>query len=105
MNMTVMAKKKSPIGEYAEKIIAPIVSNLAEVVGKSIKSVSVDAIRRKVRVYVGFLVILTAATTVALFGIGSLLGYYFYEMPPGTSHIIVGAIAIIAAVLYEKYSA
>jgi len=43
-----------------------------------------------------------ASIIVVFYGIGSLVGSLFPELPPGTSHIIVGIVFILIAWAYAK---
>lgn len=61
------------------------------------------SIVKKIRRYSIFMAVIFASLIIVIYGIGSLLGSFFPNWRPGTSHILVGIILIIIAWAYMRY--
>lgn len=59
-------------------------------------------LERRLRRYAISLVLAISSIGVIIYGIGSLLGYFFPSWPSGISHIIVGLLFFWAARKYTK---
>ncbi len=71
---------------------------------KEIIAHRLSLIKKTLKHYLVSFVIVFASIIVVFYGIGSLVGSLFPELPPGTSHIIVGIVFILIAWAYAKSS-
>jgi|GEM_PF-1945368 len=59
-------------------------------------------LERRMKRYAVSCMLSVASIVVILYGIGTLLGYLIPALVPGTSHIIVGVLFLLAARMYSK---
>ncbi len=59
-------------------------------------------LERRLKRYTAYLAVMIASLAVTIYGLGSFLGYFFPSWIPGTSHIIVGILFLLAAKAYSK---
>lgn len=101
-----MAKKKSNEGivsKYAPKLISYFFSMPEDNRQSLMRRLNdVVHIKRNILRYVTVLIVTLASLVIILDGSGILLGWLLPGMPPGVSHIIIGAIIIALTAIYLK---
>ncbi|MBU4246083.1 MAG: hypothetical protein ABIF85_00270 [Nanoarchaeota archaeon] len=59
-------------------------------------------LKRRIKQYALSMMLAVASLVVIIYGIGTLMGYLIPTLVPGTSHIIVGLLFLLAARAYSK---
>lgn len=101
-----MVKKKSQKGildKYMPKVISYFFSMPDDNRQSLIRKLNdVVHIKRNILRYVTVLIVTLASLVMILEGAGTLLGWLLPGMPPGISHMIIGAVLIVATAIYVK---
>lgn len=78
-----------------------IEERIAEYIKESVYSF-LSMLKRRLKQYALSIMLTVASLAVIIYGIGSLVGYLIPTLVPGTSHIIVGVLFLLAARAYSK---
>ena len=96
-------ERESPFGKYKDVIVSATEHFVQSEIGNIENWFrSVVHIRKKIRKLVVFVSLSAAGTTILLYGVTRLLMDYFPTIRDGVLYTIVGAIAIIAGMVYRR---
>ena len=104
-----MAKKKRAeikniFNKYLKEFLSFLLSLLEEGTGDLIRKFGdIINLKKKLRKYIIFLILIAASITIFLIGVAELVESFFPNLKPGTTHILLSIVVILIALIYKKF--